>query len=216
MKYGVIGHSGRMGQEIIKTFEGHELTLSVELGNEWIDRSPDVIIDFSSARATARTIDLCRENSSALVIGTTALSSGQIDDLKELGRNVPVVQSFNFSTGINILKIILREFGYMFSDWDMAMSETHHSRKKDAPSGTAILLQEASGRQCDIASLRMGGVPGDHEVNFSNEGEIVSLSHRAISRSVFALGALKAAEFAISRKTGFYTFEEVIQCGQKK
>jgi len=95
------------------------------------------------------------------------------------------------------------------------MSETHHSRKKDAPSGTAILLREALGRDCPTHSLRMGGVPGDHTVFFANEGEVFTLTHRAISRSVFALGALRAAEFAAGAKPGFYSFEEVLTCGRK-
>jgi 4-hydroxy-tetrahydrodipicolinate reductase len=216
MRYGVVGHSGRMGNEIVRAFHGHELTLTIDAEKEWKDKAPEVIVDFSSPAATSRTIEMCREHESALVIGTTALSSKQLQELMELGHSVPVVQSFNFSTGINILKIILRESGYMLSDWEMVMSETHHSKKKDAPSGTAILLQEASGRECDIASLRMGGVPGDHEVYFANEGEVVKFSHRALSRGVFALGALKAAEFAVTKDQGFYTFEEVIQCAQKK
>jgi len=93
--------------------------------------------------------------------------------------------------------------------------ETHHNKKKDAPSGTAILLRDALGRDCPAHSLRMGGVPGDHSVIFASEGELFSLTHRAISRSVFAYGALRAAEFAAAAQPGFYSFEEVLTCGRK-
>ena len=126
------------------------------------------------------------------------------------------MQSFNFATGVTLLKMMLREFAPLFADWDVEISETHHNKKKDAPSGTAILLREATGRDCPTHSLRLGGIPGDHTVCYANEGEVLTLTHRALSRSVFALGALKAAEFAVSAAPGFYSFEEVLSCGLKR
>ncbi len=216
MKYGLIGSSGRMGLEIQSVFRNHMLSLTLDKEKEWLDSSPDVIVDFSSCAVTPRTIELCRENHSGLVIGTTALSGEQLGMLRELGKTVSVVQSFNFSMGINILKMILREYSTYLENWDMEMTESHHIMKKDAPSGTAILLKDATGRDCSISSLRLGGIPGDHSVLFANEGEVIEFTHRALSRRVFALGALKAAEFVSQRKRGFYSFEEVLSCELKK
>ncbi|HPI98935.1 MAG TPA: dihydrodipicolinate reductase C-terminal domain-containing protein [Synergistales bacterium] len=175
-----------------------------------------MIIDFSSFHATFRTIELCREHHAGLVIGTTALKPEHLSSLRDLSLSVPVIQSFNFSMGINLLKRILKDFSEYFLDWDLAITETHHVKKKDAPSGTAILLQEAIGRESGCLSLRLGGIPGDHQVIFANEGEMVTFTHRAISRKVFALGALKAAEFGLTRDKGFYSFEEVLLCRQKQ
>lgn len=205
-----------MGQEIISVFDGHILSLTLDEQREWIDCSPDVIVDFSTYLVTSRTIELCREHNAGLVIGTTALSEEQIGLLRDLGNDVAVVQSFNFSMGINLLKMILRQYSPYLRNWDMEMTENHHVKKKDAPSGTAILLKEATGRECNISSLRLGGIPGDHSVLFANEGEVIEFTHRALSRKVFALGALKAAEFVTGKEKGFYSFEEVLSCELKK
>lgn len=216
MKYGLVGSSGRMGHEIQAVFRDHLLSLTLDEEKEWVGGSPDAIVDFSSFQVTPRTIELCREHGSGLVIGTTALTEEHFQMLRELAEEVAVVQSFNFSMGINILKMMLREFSPYMKDWDMEISETHHVRKKDAPSGTAILLRDATGRESSISSMRLGGIPGDHSVIFANEGEIIELTHRAISRSVFAIGALRAAEFVCTRDKGFYSFEEVLSCELKK
>lgn len=217
MRYGLVGSTGRMGQEIQKAFVDHTLCLTVSYEGSWSDGGkPDVIMDFSNPSCLPETVRLCREHGAALVIGTTGLKDSDFEMLRELARQVAVVQSYNFSIGINALKIILANYSKFFEDWDLEIVEIHHNKKKDAPSGTAIMLQNATGRPCPMHSLRIGGVPGDHNVIFSNEGEVLSFNHRAISRSVFAYGALRAAEFAATAKPGLYSFEEVLQCSLKK
>ena len=216
MKYGLIGASGRMGGEIQKAFASHELCFAMDINGETATGVPEVLVDFSSPGALGATLAAVRRFSCALVLGTTALSPDQLGDVKALGGSVPVVQSFNFAAGVTLLKMILREFGPLFPDWDVEIAEIHHNKKKDAPSGTAILLRDALGRTCPTHSFRMGGIPGDHSVIFANEGEVLTLTHRALSRNVFALGALRAAEFARTAGPGFYTFEEVLSCGRKK
>ncbi|PLV55616.1 4-hydroxy-tetrahydrodipicolinate reductase [Thermotoga sp. SG1] len=216
MKYGIVGYSGRMGQEIQKVFseKGHELVLKVDVNGKEIKDSPDVIVDFSSADALPGTVDLCRRYKSALVLGTTALKEEHFEMLKELSKEVPVVQSYNFSIGINVLKRFLSELSKVLSDWDVEVVEAHHRFKKDAPSGTAILLKKALGKEVPIHSLRIGGIPGDHVVVFGNVGETIEIKHRAISRTVFAIGALKAAEFLVGREPGFYSFEKIVFGGE--
>jgi 4-hydroxy-tetrahydrodipicolinate reductase len=199
-----------MGKEILNVFREHSLVLAVNSKGEELQGTPQVMVDFSSPGALDRTLALCARHGAALVIGTTALQETDFTKLREYGKTAPVVQSYNFATGINILKIILREYTPLFQDWDLEITETHHNKKKDAPSGTAILLRDATGRDCPTHSLRLGGVPGDHSVLFANEGEVVTFSHRSIARSVFAIGALRAALFTLSAPAGFYTFEDVL------
>jgi len=159
-------------------------------------------------------VELCRKYSAGLVIGTTALKEEHFQLLRELAKEVPVVQSYNFSIGVNVLLKFLADLSKVLSDWDVEIVEAHHRFKKDAPSGTAILLKNAVGREVPIHSLRLGGIPGDHVVVFGNVGEVIEIKHRAISRTVFALGALKAAEFVCGRKPGFYTFKDVLFGGE--
>ncbi|GHS89427.1 4-hydroxy-tetrahydrodipicolinate reductase [Synergistales bacterium] len=218
MKYGVVGFSGRMGKEIINVFTdaGHELVLKSDaLGTERGGR-PDVILDFSSSAALPVTIALCEGYAAPLIAGTTALGDADLTALKTLSEKVAVVQSFNFATGVTLLRMIMRDYAPLLESWDLEIEETHHNKKKDAPSGTAILLRDATGRKnAPTHSMRIGGVPGDHSLRFGNEGEILTFAHRALSRGVFAIGALSAAAFAVEAKPGFYTFEDVLNKGRK-
>ena len=208
--YGIVGFTGRMGREIMAA-AGGEPCLKVWDSGEECTGAPRVIFDFSHFSVLSRSVELARKYRSALVVGTTALKDEHFDMLRSLGEELPVVQSFNYSTGIAIMAMILREFGPMLADWDGEISEAHHIHKKDAPSGTAILLQKALGRDVPMYSFRLGGLPGDHEAVFGNEGELLTISHRAINRSVFAIGAVKAARFALTKEKGLYGFEAVVR-----
>ncbi len=213
MKYGIVGSRGRMGTEIARVFDaaGHERVLTANAGGVECLERPEAIVDFSSHAALPATAALCRSHRCGLVVGTTALEDEHFASLRELGSEVPVVQSFNFATGVNLLALILNDCAPFLSDWDMEIVETHHNRKKDAPSGTALLLRDAAGRNGPTHSLRLGGVPGDHSVHFGNDGEVLTFTHRALNRSVFALGALRAAEFVRTAGPGFYTFRDVLK-----
>lgn len=216
MNYALIGYSGRMGKEIIETFSeaGHKLVVKADENGIEESGTPEVVIDFSKPEALKTSIELCKKYSAGLVIGTTALKEEDFDALTELSKTVPVVQSFNFSIGINVLLRILPELSNLVGDWDVEIIETHHRFKKDAPSGTAILLRNALNRDVPTHSIRIGGVPGDHVVIFGNLGETIEIRHRAISRKVFAIGALKAAEFILKNKEpGFYTFSQILEGG---
>ena len=102
-------------------------------------------------------------------------------------------------------------FAPLLADWDAEIAEAHHIHKKDAPSGTALMLGKALGRDVPMHSFRLGGLPGDHEALFGNEGETLSVRHHAISRSVFAIGAVRAARFALAKEKGLFTFEDVVR-----
>jgi len=213
MNYALIGYSGRMGKEIIETFSeaGHKLVIKVDENNFEEYGTPDVVVDFSKPEALKTSIEICKKYSVGLVIGTTALKETDFELLKELSKNVPVVQSFNFSIGINVLLKFLPEITKSLEDWDVEIIEAHHRFKKDAPSGTAILLKNSIEKDVPTHSIRVGGLPGDHSILFGNLGETIEIKHRAISRKVFAIGALKASEFVVkSKKPGFYTFSQII------
>jgi len=216
MKFGLVGYSGRMGQEIISVFEkaGHTLTFKMDINGEELLELPEVVVDFSQPSALVRTVEFCKSNELPLVIGTTGLKNQHFEMLKELAKKVPVVQSYNFSMGITVLRRILREYASYMRDWDVEIVEIHHRYKKDAPSGTAIKLGEELKRESPKHSLRIGGVPGDHHVFFANDGEVLEFHHRAISRRAFALGALKAAEFVRNAGPRLYDFEEVLFGGR--
>ncbi|MBO8160017.1 MAG: 4-hydroxy-tetrahydrodipicolinate reductase [Thermosipho sp. (in: Bacteria)] len=213
MKFGVIGYKGRMGKLILEVFQqkGHQAVLLVEKDEEKFYEKPEVIIDFSAPEAIENTINLGKKFNSKLVIGTTGLNKQKIDLLKEASQNIAVIQSYNFSIGINIILEILEKYSKLFSAWDCEIIETHHSMKKDKPSGTALLLKKSLNREVLIHSLRIGNIPGDHTILFSNDGELINISHRAISRNVFAIGALKAAEWIITKKSGLFTFRDIIK-----
>lgn len=209
--YGIVGSTGRMGREIVAAAGGTPC-LCVWEGGETCEASPRVIFDFSSAAALPRTVELCRRHRSALIMGTTALNGRHMSALRSLAEEVPVVQSFNYSIGIAVMAMILHDYATLLSDWDAEIAEAHHIHKKDAPSGTALMLRRALGRDVPMHSFRLGGLPGDHKAIFGNEGETLSICHHVISRSVFAIGAVRAARFALTKEKGLFTFEDVVRC----
>ncbi|AEH50194.1 4-hydroxy-tetrahydrodipicolinate reductase [Pseudothermotoga thermarum] len=212
MRYGLVGYKGKMGKELQQVFleDGHELVVKVDVNEREITARPDVILDFSSPSALQTTISLAKEFNCAVVVGTTGLSQQQLQELKMLGEIVPVVYSANFSIGIDLVKRILAFIKDQLEGWDIWILEAHHNQKKDAPSGTALALKNIIGKDVPTLSIRAGGIPGDHTVILANSGEVVEIHHRAISRRTFALGALKAAKFAVNASRGFYSFSEVL------
>ncbi len=213
LRYGLIGANGKMGREIESYFSsfGDVCVFKKDVGLIEEHDTPQVIIDFSSPDAVAETVAICEKFNSALVIGTTALDESHFEMLQNLSESVPVVQSYNFSTGIAILKKMLKEYSHYFDNWDGAMVEIHHNQKKDAPSGTAKMLKSAMNRGLPISSIRVGGVFGEHTVIFSNAGETIEITHRALSRRAFTIGVRNAALFALGKQNGYYTYDDVLE-----
>ncbi len=121
------------------------------------------------------------------------------------------MQSYNFSTGIQVMLKLTEMANEKLRDWDVEITETHHRFKKDKPSGTAKMISNVfKGRTVNISSLRLGNVPGDHTVSFGGLGEVLSVTHSATSRRTFAEGIMLSAEFIIKKKNGFYSFTDVI------
>jgi 4-hydroxy-tetrahydrodipicolinate reductase len=212
-KYGLIGSSGRMGKEVISVFssEKHEVVFEYSLEGHVQKDKPNILIDCSLPEVLKNSINYASEMKIPLIVATTGLSDQQISDLKKLSEKVPVVQSYNYSVGVQVLLRLTEIAKNELPDWDVEITEVHHRFKLDKPSGTAKMLKEIFGnRNINISSLRLGNVPGDHIVSFGGLGEILSISHHATSRRTFAEGILKSAKFALNKENGFYNFKEVV------
>jgi len=200
----------------------------------------DVIIDFSTPQASAALARAAAERGGpALVIGSTGLDPAQEAAIAEAAGRIAVVRSGNFSLGVNLLLGLVRQAARALpaSDYDIEIAEAHHRRKVDAPSGTALMLGEAAaaGRGRKLAAvevrardgltgprepgaigfavLRGGGVVGEHSVLFAAEDEIITLSHSARDRALFARGAVEAALWAAGKAPGLYGMADVLGMG---
>ena len=195
----------------------------------------DGVLDFTSPSATASFALLAAQAKIVHVVGTTGLDDADFARLRAAAQQTRIVQSGNMSLGVNVLAGLVRKAAEILGDeFDIEIVETHHRRKVDAPSGTALMLGEAAakGRQIALrdrsvrgrdgitgpreigtvgfASLRGGTVVGDHTVTFAGTGERIELTHRAEDRSLFAHGAIKAALWAFDKRPGYYTMADVL------
>jgi 4-hydroxy-tetrahydrodipicolinate reductase len=209
----VIGYKGRLGSEVVNVFneKGHSLVYSLDIDGENEKETPEVLIDCSLPAAFENTLKTAERFNSSLVVATTGLKEEDIKKLKKLYDKIPVVQSFNFSVGVQVLLKLTETANNILKDWDIEISETHHRFKKDKPSGTALMIKNKLGpKPVPISSLRLGNVAGDHTVTFGGLGETISITHHAISRRTFAEGILKSAEFIVNKEKGFYSFTDVV------
>ena len=213
MKYGIVGASGKLGKEVITVFtdNNHELVFSFDIQGEWKQSDPEILIDCSLPEAFDKMLEIAKDFNIPLIAATTGLSNENLDQLKMFSKKKPIVQSYNFSIGIQILLELTKNAYNKLPDWDIEISETHHRFKKDKPSGTAKMIQNIfKGREINTTSHRLGNVPGDHTVSFAGLGEVISIQHRALSRRTFAEGILKSAELALKKDNGLYSFTDVV------
>jgi 4-hydroxy-tetrahydrodipicolinate reductase len=208
----MIGASGKMGKEIENVFSEVNLqcVFKYDVDGEWKTDNPELLIDFSLPIVFEKVTEYANNFSVPLIIGTTGLSKDQIMSLKSLSKKNPVIQSYNFSIGIQLLLKCIETIKNEVAGWDIEIEETHHRFKKDKPSGTAIMIKNLLDDNIPISSLRLGNVPGIHTVQFGSLGEILKIEHQAFSRRTFAEGVLKSAKFIMKKKNGFYTFKNVV------
>jgi 4-hydroxy-tetrahydrodipicolinate reductase len=220
VRVALIGARGRMGQTIIdlaKTDPNVEIVAQCDLGDaiEPAMRNCDVAIDFSNAGAIEEVCSAALKDKRALVIGTTGHALEQRQRIETTAKSLPVVFASNFSVGVNALFALTRRAAEIVGpDFSPQITETHHTKKKDAPSGTAKTLGEilkpAGGSDVPIESIREGDVVGEHTVIFVGPEERLELTHRASSREIFARGALRAAEWVVGRPAGLYSMQDVL------
>ena len=244
----VNGAAGRMGRTVIETATDHEdceVVVGVDVDAEPVDEvpvvtpeetasallehEPQVGIDFSVPDASLAFADACAEAGVALVVGTTGFDDEGLAAIREASEAVPVLKATNFSRGIQALLGAVREATGALPGADVELVETHHNRKRDAPSGTAKTIVETVQEQRDLEptygregeapreeeeigvfARRAGGIHGEHELLLAGEHEALTLTHRAESRGVFAAGALDAATWLAGREPGWYEFADVV------
>ena len=206
------GSSGKMGLLLQKLIEPEEDISLVSLHDEKnpLENAPqgDLVIDFSSKPGFMQSLEYAYKQQLHFLSGTTAIGQDGYEKLKEYSQTISVFYSPNMSLGINFLAKILQENLNFLQKWDLGILETHHRAKKDAPSGTALMLADIFPNSVPVNSLRMGDIPGDHSVVAARKGELIEFKHRATSREVFARGALEIARWFINCPRGFYSMQD--------
>ena len=238
-KIGIIGSAGRMGQALAAaiTAAGDVVAGGTGRGGDVmaLARASEALVDFSSPHALEANLDAAMAAGTPILIGTTGLEERHHWLVDHAADHIAVLQTGNTSLGVNMLAWLVREAATRLGeDWDIEIVETHHRRKLDAPSGTALLLGEAAAKGRGIAlpdhstrardgitgarepgtigfaSLRGGSVAGDHTVYLLADDERIALSHLAENRSIFAKGAVRAANWLIGKPAGRYTMAQVL------
>ena len=235
----IIGIRGKMGSHLISCAESCGFTVTggldlTECENPKTFTDPqkadvpyDVIIDFSSPSvSTLEAIKiLCLKNDCPAVIATTGYGEKYRNAITDLSKSVPIFMSANFSLGVAAAKEAIKAVKKVLgNDFDIEIVEKHHKSKADSPSGTALSLINAisdgktvvfnrSGKrgsnEIGVSSVRGGGVIGEHEVGFYGENEVITVTHTALSRKLFALGAFKAAAFIMGKSPGLYGMDDL-------
>ena len=197
------------------------------------DTLSDVIIDFSNPSVLDGLLEYAVSNNIPCVLATTGYSEEQLKKIKEASKQIPIFFSANMSLGINLLCSLTKKASEVLGDdFDIEIIEKHHNQKLDAPSGTALMLANAVNsvnedkyiyeydrhskrrkrpqNEIGIHSVRGGTIVGEHDVVFAGNDEVITLSHSAFSKEVFATGALKAAEFILDKQCGLYDMSDIL------
>ena len=241
------GANGRMGKEVIiasRNLDNMNIVCGFDreeyLNGEFpiynkiqnIKENVDVIIDFSVPSATFEILKYAKENRIPTVVATTGFSEQELEKIKEISKQLPIFRSSNMSLDINLIASIVQKVAEVLKDNDIEIIETHHNKKIDSPSGTAILLADAinevfnnekeynfdrmnkrekrNPKEIGFSAIRGGNIVGEHTVQFFSENETLEITHKSYSRQVFAEGALKAASFIVSQENGLYDMKNLV------
>lgn len=242
------GCFGRMGQELQEEIHNDKnltLVAGIDRNQQKADfpvyqsladvtQTADVVIDFSHDSGVAALIDQCVQKKLPTVVATTGLSEDTKQKMEQASSTIPIFYSANMSLGINVLIEALQKITpALEEDFDTEIIEKHHNQKKDAPSGTALLLADSinevsqtkkdyifgragkentnPSNEMGIHAVRGGTIPGEHTVIYAGNDEIIELKHTALSRRIFASGALKAGKFLKNQKPGIYSMSDLLK-----
>lgn len=244
MKIILVGALGRMGAQVKNAAEknGYEIAAMVDVGYvtdgdgcyakiSSVNEKADVIIDFSYHAVTKEIVEYAAENKIPAIICTTGHTEEEKKEIEKASEQTAIFYSGNMSIGIATLCDAVKRVVSAFPDADVEICETHHNRKLDAPSGTALMLFDAvkevrpdavavNGRagqskreknDVGISALRMGNIVGIHEVAICTDNERITLKHEAFDRALFADGAIKAAEYLVDKPAGFYNMKTMMK-----
>ncbi len=241
------GCNGRMGQVLVKeidTFENLLLVGGFDINDDGLNtfpvysnindikEKPDVIVDFSVPVASLNMLNYAVSSKTAMVIATTGFSKEELEIISGASKTIPIFKSSNMSFDINLMKKIVAEVALALKGNDIEIVETHHNRKIDAPSGTAITLADSINdalggsmeyiynrhdihekrkpNEIGFSSIRGGNIVGEHSVQFYGAHETFEIKHTSYSRDVFAEGALKACEFIFDKAPGLYNMDDMV------
>ena len=241
------GCNGRMGQVLVKEIDNFENllliggfdindnglnTFPVYSNINDIKEKPDVIVDFSVPVASLNMLNYAVSSKTAMVIATTGFSKEELEIISGASKTIPIFKSSNMSFDINLMKKIVAEVALALKGNDIEIVETHHNRKIDAPSGTAITLADSINdalggsmeyiynrhdihekrkpNEIGFSSIRGGNIVGEHSVQFYGAHETFEIKHTSYSRDVFAEGALKACEFIFDKAPGLYNMDDMV------
>ena len=210
-----------------------EIGIPVYKSFSQIQEEADVIIDFSSSENLVERLEYAKEKNLAIVLASTGFSADDLARIDEYAKSVAIFKTANLSLGVNLMQALLKTAAEVLGDgYDVEIIERHHNLKKDAPSGTALMLADTvneafengkryvNGREgivgarekseIGIHAVRGGTIVGEHEVMFAGEDEIITISHSARSKRVFAVGAIRAAKFVNGKAPGRYEMKDLL------
>lgn len=216
-----------------ESLSGYPVFSSPANVSEEITKKADVIIDFSNPAALAGLLEYAVRNSIPAVISTTGLNDAQINLIKDAAEKIPVFFSANMSLGVNLVCELAKKAASILGDaFDIEIIEMHHNQKIDAPSGTALMIADSikeelnddikyeydrhskrekrTKKEIGIHAVRGGTITGEHQVIFAGHDEIISISHSARSKELFATGAISAAKFICGKPAGLYKMSDMI------
>lgn len=210
-----------------------KLSFPVYENFESVTEPVDVVIDFSNVSSLDGMLAFALKRNIPVVIATTGYNEKQLAAINDAAKKIPVFKTANFSVGVNVLCALVKKAAeFLGEDYDIEIIEKHHHNKLDAPSGTALMLADTANSVFDdklnyeydrhskrakrtkseigIHSIRGGSIVGEHDVLFAGENEVVTLSHNAESRAVFAGGSIRAARFIVGKAPGMYDMTDVL------
>lgn len=230
---GINGKMGQVLQNEINNIDNMKVVAGISKNDnpENIKEKIDVIIDFSTPEGSLNILEYASKNNIPVVIATTGFTKEEQDKILEYSKNIPVFQSSNMSFEINLMCDMVAKLAKQLTNSDIEIVETHHRNKVDAPSGTALMLansinenneydyvydrhskkQKRTDKEIGISSIRGGTEVGKHTVYFFGDNESFEITHTVNSRSIFAKGAIKAAEYLINKEKGFYNMKDLIK-----
>lgn len=246
IKLVINGYYGRMGETVANVAKNDsniqliggidkiqkEDEIEVVTDVEKLTNKPDVIIDFSIPEATFKVLEYAKQNKVPVVIATTGFTKEEENEIKEISKEVAIFRSSNMSVDINLMCKIVSEVAKKLTGTDIEIIETHHNRKIDSPSGTALMLadsinqalnnkmvyefdrhskkQRRQKNEIGFSSIRGGNIVGEHTVQFLGENETFEIKHTSYSSTVYAEGAIKAAKFLANKQNGLYNMNDII------
>ena len=241
------GACGKMGGNVLSLLENdpdavavcgvdlypREIGIPVYTSFADVKENADVIIDFSSPIGLKERLEYAKEHKMGIVLASTGFTAEDLAIVEEYSKSVAIFKTANLSLGVNLMQALIRTAAEVLGDgYDVEIIERHHNLKKDAPSGTALMLADTlnqafengkryvNGREgivgarekteIGIHAVRGGTIVGEHEVMFAGEDEIITITHSARSKRVFAVGAIRAAKFLPRKQAGMYEMKDLL------